>query len=253
MVHNRIFDKDTEEQRHEQTGIDLSFLFPEKEQQERNRDKKRIPAVAAEQADHHAGKQQQDPLMDKQASAQDQPQQKTVEEQYGSGERNVFPNGHGKDGMVGDQGIERGEQKENKRTDPLLTQGADKESHAGGEQAHLRKCIEADGDDHVPGKSESCLVEKGKYHRVGKGMVVVVGDHTQNLLKLIDAVRRHNAGVLIEIVGKPAQQAEQERAERRVIPVEVYDSRENSRELLAAAGAMVGCILVFGEKDLLQP
>ena len=110
MVHNRVFDKDAEKQRHKQTGIDLSFLFPEKEQQERNNDKKRIPAIAAEQTDHHAGEQKKYHFMSPKAFVKDQAQKQAAEKQHSRCERNIFPDSYGKDGMIGDQGIEGGEQ-----------------------------------------------------------------------------------------------------------------------------------------------
>ena len=92
----------------------------------------------------------------------------------------------------------------------MLTESADKESHTCGEQTHLYQGIETDRDNHISGNRKSSLIEKGKYHSVGPGMMIVVGNYTQNLLELIDTVRSHNAGILIEIIRKPAQKTDQE-------------------------------------------
>ena len=62
------------------------------------------------------------------------------------------------------------------------------------------------------------------------GVVVGVGGEPQHLFKLVDAVRSHDPRVLIQVVGKPAKQAEQKRAERRMIFIKTEDSGETGGE-----------------------
>ena len=54
------------------------------------------------------------------------------------------------------------------------------------------------------------MIEELDYHGVCQRVVVAVGYFSQNLLKLVDAVRRHDSGILIQKIRKPAQQTKEE-------------------------------------------
>ena len=50
-----------------------------------------------------------------------------------------------------------------------------------------------------------------------KWMVIAVGNHMEHLLQLIDAVRCHDARILIQKVGQPAQYTEKKGTECRML------------------------------------
>lgn len=82
--------------------------------------------------------------------------------------------------------------------------------------------------------------------------MVAVGGFAKNLGKLVDAVRRHDARILIEKVGQPTEQTDEKRTQGGVIPVEVYKSRQADREPAAAAGVCIGSILPVSPQDFVQ-
>ena len=132
--------------------------------------------------------------------------------------------------MIGDQGIEGRDQKQYKGAYSAGTQGRDKVGDACRKQTHLKKGIKGYGSHHVSGAGVADLVEEPEEHRMHPGVVVGVGDDSQHLFKLVDAVRSHDARVLIQIVGQPAKQAEQKGAEHCVIFIEAEDPCKTGRE-----------------------
>lgn len=56
------------------------------------------------------------------------------------------------------------------------------------------------------------------------GMMVAVGDDTEHLLKLVDAVRRHDAGILVQEVREPAQKAQDKSTQPGAAAIESPDA-----------------------------
>lgn len=83
------------------------------------------------------------------------------------------------------------------------------------------------------------------------GMVIGIRNESQNLLKLIDAVRGHNARVLVEIIRKPAEHAEQKSAEVCVQFVEADCSAKTGREPGMVRVNIAGRVIIT-EQDTLQ-
>ncbi len=110
--------------------------------------------------------------------------------------------------MVGDQGIERGDQKQDKGTYFSRPESSCKASRTAGQQTHLKKGIDRYGNHHIACRYVADPVKKAEYQCVYPGMVVGVRDEAKNLLKLVDAVGSHNPRILVEIVRQPAQHTE---------------------------------------------
>lgn len=132
-------------------------------------------------------------------------------------------------------------------------QGGDKVGDAACKQAHLEQGVNGYGDNHIARERIAYVIEEAENQRVHPRVVVGPWNHAQNLFKLVDAVGSHNARILVEIVGQPAEQAAQKCAKRRVAADKIYKCRKEGGRARAAALIDVGHVLIAGEKDLVQP
>lgn len=94
----------------------------------------------------------------------------------------------------------------------------------------MKQGVAGYGNDHITSQCIAHVVEKAKQHGMHPGVVITVGSYSQYLCKLVDAVRRHDARILVEIVGQPAYQTDEERTQGGVIPVEIYKVCKTNRE-----------------------
>ncbi len=168
-------------------------------------------------------------------------------------EGNILPDRDGKDGMVGNQRIESRNQQQYERSDFVGAQRGDKVGHAARKQAHLEKGIDGYGDYHIFCQRVADLVEEAEQQRVNPGMMIGPGNHAQNLFQLVDAVGGHNPRILIEIVGKPAEQAAQKSAERRVAADEIRKRGKTGGNTRTAALVSEEHILIAGQQQEIQP
>ena len=112
--------------------------------------------------------------------------------------------------MIGNQGIKQGNCQADQRTKAVTTEGVYQISHCKGEHAHLEQGVKGHCNDHISGKGVAQVVKKPNGKRMEPGVVIAIGDEVKDLLQLIDAVRRHNAGILVQKVRKPSQKTDQE-------------------------------------------
>lgn len=154
--------------------------------------------------------------------------------------------------MVGDQRIKACDQEQNKGTDSMGAQRGDKVADAAGKQTHLEESIEGYGAYHVACERIAQPVEEAEYQRMDPGMVVGVGDESQHLFKLVDAVGRHDARILVEIIGQPAQQTAEKGTERRMVPTEIDKRADTGGEPFVWPVMCIHGILIAGEKPFLQ-
>lgn len=94
----------------------------------------------------------------------------------------------------------------------------------------MEERIKRYGGNHIAGQKIAHVVEKSEQHRMRPGMMVAVGGNAQNLGELVDAVRGHDAGILVEKVRQPAKQADDKCAQRCVISIEAADFAEPGRK-----------------------
>ncbi len=83
-------------------------------------------------------------------------------------------------------------------------------------------------------------------------MVVGVGNESQHLFKLVDAVGRHDARILVEIIGQPAQHTAEKGAECRMVPTEIDKRADAGGEPFVWPVMYIHGILIAGEKPFLQ-
>ena len=73
---------------------------------------------------------------------------------------------------------------------------------------HLCSCVQRKSCMCIPCDRESDLVKHADQCRVHDSVVIAQRIGANDLRILVDAVRRHDTGILIEEIGQPAQQAD---------------------------------------------
>ncbi len=154
--------------------------------------------------------------------------------------------------MIRNEGIEGSDQQQDKRPDPVAAQGIYKISNAARKQTHLKQGIAGYGNDHIAGQRIAHVVEKAKQHGMHPGVVITVGSYSQYLCKLVDAVRRHDPWILVEIVGQPAYQAEEEGTQGGVIPVEIDEVCKTNREQAVSPGVCIRGFLPVSQQNFVK-
>lgn len=127
-------------------------------------------------------------------------------------------------------------------------QRGDKVADATGKQAHLEEGIKGYGAYHVACERIAQPVEEAEHQRMDPGMVVGVGNESQHLFKLIDAVGRHDARILVEIIGQPAQHTAEKGAECRMVSAEIDKRADAGGESFMRPVMCIHGILIAGEK-----
>ena len=155
--------------------------------------------------------------------------------------------------MVGNQGIESRNQQQDERSDLVGAQGGNKIGDAARKKAHLEKGVDGYGGNHIARERVADVIEEAENQCVDPGVVVGPGNYAQNLFQLIDAVGSHNARILIEVVGEPAEQAAQEGAERRMAADKIRKRGKAGGNAGAASLVSVGYILITGQQQKVQP
>ena len=154
--------------------------------------------------------------------------------------------------MVGNQRVESRDQQQDERSDLVGAQGGNKIGDAARKQTHLKKGVDRYGGNHIARERVTDVIEKAENQRVDPGVVVRPGNHAQNLFQLIDAVGSHNARILIEVVGEPAEQAAQEGAQRRMAADKIRKRGKAGGNAGAASLVSVGYILITGQQQEVQ-
>ncbi len=155
--------------------------------------------------------------------------------------------------MVGNQRIESHNQQQDEGSDLVGAQRGDKIGDAARKKTHLEKGVDGYGGNHIARERIADAIEKAENQRVHPWVMVGPWNHAQNLLKLVDAVGRHNTWILVEIVGEPAEQAAQKGAERRMAADKVRKRRKAGGNARTAAFISVGHVLIAGEQRPVQP
>ena len=181
-----------------------------------------------------------------------QPEDGAAEKEHRRREGNIFPDCDGKDGVVGNQRVESHDQQQDERSDLVGAQGGNKIGDAARKKAHLEKGVDGYGCNHIARESVADVIEEAEYQRVDPGVMVGPGDHAKNLFQLIDAVGSHNARILIEVVGEPAEQAAQEGAQRRMAADKIRKRGKAGGNAGAASLVSVGYILITGQQQEVQ-
>ncbi|GFI47772.1 hypothetical protein IMSAGC019_03098 [Lachnospiraceae bacterium] len=114
-----------------------------------------------------------------------QPHTGAAKGKHESGEENVFPQSHGIDPVIGDQGIEQRYAKANARLYQAKLQGVYKIAYAQGKGAHLEKGIEGKCHQHTSRYPVANGIEQFNQKGMHPGVVVAVGNDAQHLLKLV--------------------------------------------------------------------
>lgn len=149
--------------------------------------------------------------------------------------------------MIGNQRVKAYDQKQYKGTDPMSAQRGDKVTDASGKQTHLEESIDSNGAYHVACERKAQPVEESEHQGVDPGMMVGVGNEAQHLLKLIDAVGRHDARILVEIIRQPAKYADKEGTECRVVSAEIDKCADTGGDLFMRSAVRVHSALIAGE------
>ena len=118
--------------------------------------------------------------------------------------------------MIGNQRVKQRYQKADTGSDTVLFHSAYQIAYTKSKDAHLKKGIKGKRNQHTAGERVADMVEKLNEKGVHPGMMIAVRDNAQHLLKLIDAVRGHDARILIEKIRKPESEAKQKCAEGRM-------------------------------------
>ncbi len=121
--------------------------------------------------------------------------------------------------MIGHQCIECGCNKTQNGIQAKLGEGRQKITDGAGQQNHLKSGIERKGDYQIVGKKKPDMIPQFNQKRVHPWVVVAVWDDSERLFKLVYAVRRHDARILIEKIRKPADQAAQYGTTKDMLPV----------------------------------
>lgn len=141
----------------------------EGKKQKRQGEQEGVPAVGAQQTYGNTGKKVGgDCRQDGQGTVpfpvdaapvfgekQHQPEQRGGKEQNAAGKRDVFPNGYGKDPMVGNKRIKGKHGKAGQVSRLEMLQGGNQPCHAKSHKAHLEQGIKSEGSIYVIGEQPS--------------------------------------------------------------------------------------------------
>ena len=155
--------------------------------------------------------------------------------------------------MVGNQGVKCHNQQKDKGADFVGAQRGNKVGDASREQAHLEEGVDGDGSHHISCQGKSYMVEKAKNKRVNPWVMVRPGNDAEDLFQLVNAVGSHNARILIEIVGEPAEQAAQESAQGSMAADKIRKCRKPCGEVGTASFISISHVLIAGEQHPVQP